>query len=42
MDTDDRQTPHRPLPDESTSPFSEDAWTVFIISVALLLLLRMA
>jgi len=42
MDRDDQQTPQQPLPDERTSPFSEDAWTLFIISLALLLLLKMA
>ncbi len=42
MGRDDQQTPQRPLPDEPTSPFSEDAWTLFIISLALLLLLKMA
>lgn len=42
MHRDDHETSQRPLPDEPTRPFSEDAWTVFIISLALLLLLKMA
>lgn len=41
MKRDDQRTP-QPPPDESARPFSEDAWTVFIISLTLLLLLKMA
>ncbi len=42
MNRDDQHPSHRPLPDEPTSLFSEDAFTLFIISLALLLLLKMA
>ncbi len=42
MDRDDQQTPEQPGPDESASPFASDPWTIFIISLALLLLLKMA
>lgn len=41
MKRDDQRTPHPP-PDESARPSSEDAWTVFIIGLALLLVLKMA
>jgi len=42
MNRDDQHPSHRPLPDEPTSLFSEDAFTLFIIGLALLLILKMA
>ncbi len=42
MNRDDQHPSHRPLPDEPASPFSDDAFTLFIISLALLLILKMA
>ncbi len=37
MKSDDRHPPHRPPPDESARLFSDDAFTLFIIGLAVLL-----
>lgn len=42
MNRDDQHASEQPVPVESASPFASDPWTLFIISLALLLILKMA